>query len=82
MRDHIEATHAHLGELAVMSRQTQAAEQKILDKATELLAQVQKDLDAARADALTGKDSRYMDLVAERGRLQQVIARARQNLKA
>lgn len=82
MQAHIDTAHKDLGELAAMARQTQAAEQQILIKATELLGQVQGELAQARAEALTGKDTRYMDLVAERGRLQQVIAQARQNLGA
>lgn len=82
MQDHIDTTHKHLGELAAMSRQTQEAERRILERAEALLEQVQADLTAARAAALTGGDSHYMDLVAERGRLQQVIAQARHHLGA
>lgn len=80
MQAHIETTHKQLGELAAMAHQTAAAEQQILVKATELLGQVQDDLVKARANAMTGGDAHYQDLVAERGRLQQVIAQARQNL--
>lgn len=82
MQDHIDTTHKHLGELAVMARQTQAAEQKILDEAEKQLAQVEKDLPKAASAAMTGGEDAYTKLIAERGRLHQVIAQARKHLGA
>lgn len=80
MQTHIDTTRRHLGELAAMSHQTQEAERLILAKAEEMLDQVQKDLSKAATAALTGGEDRYQHLIAERGRLQLVIAQARKNL--
>ena len=80
MQSNIDTTTKHLGELAAMSHQTQAAEQRILDRAKELLAQVEKDLPTAAGESMTGGADRYQELIAERGRLQQVIAQARAHL--
>lgn len=81
MQDHIDKTHKQLGELAVMSHQTQEAERKILAAAEEQLVKVEKDLPAAASAAHTGGEDAYMHLIAERGRLQLVIAQSRQHLK-
>lgn len=80
MQDHIDNTHKQLGELAAMSHQTQEAERKILARAEELLGQVEKDLPEASSTANTGGEDNYMHLIAQRGRLQQVIAQARKHL--
>lgn len=83
MKQHIENTRRHLGELAAMSSQVERAERQILERAEKLLAGVQGKMDAARAEAMAGDDAarqRYTDLVAERGRLNQVIAQAREVL--
>lgn len=82
MQAHVDDTHRKLGELAAMSRQTQDAEKQILARATERLEQVQTELKDAGAAALTGGGEKYMELIAERGQLQQVIAQARQHLGA
>ena len=80
MQAHIDNTRRQLGELATMSHQTQQAERKILAKAEEMLAQVMKDIPAAKATAMLGDNDQYLHLIGERGRLQQVIATARNNL--
>lgn len=82
MEQHIDGTQKQLGELAAMAHQTQEAERQILAKAEEHLAKVEKDLPAARTAAHTSDGSAYMALIAERGRLHQVIAQARQVLKS
>jgi hypothetical protein len=82
MQAHINTTHKQLGELAAMSRQTEDAERRILARATERLGEVQAELSAAGPKALTGGGDKYMELVKERGQLQQVIAQARQVLDA
>jgi 4-diphosphocytidyl-2C-methyl-D-erythritol kinase len=79
---HIDSTHRNLGELAAMAHQTQEAERKILARAEEQLDKVQADLKAASKAAMTGGGDKYMELVTERGRLQQVIASARKHLGA
>lgn len=69
-----------LGELAAMQSQAEAMERKILARAQELLGKVDGQIDAARSEAMAGDDAakaRYTDMVADRGRLQQVIAQAR-----
>lgn len=80
MQTHINTTTKHLGELAAMSHQTQEAERRILARAQEMLEQVERDLPSARAKANNGGGDEYMDLVAQRGQLNQVIALARQRL--
>ena len=80
MQNHIDNTRRQLGELAAMSHQTQEAERKILAKAEEMLEQVMKDIPAAKANSMLGDGEKYMHLIGERGRLQQVIATARKNL--
>lgn len=79
MKQHIENTRRHLGELAAMSAQNEAMERKILKRAQELLSEVERKLPDARAKSTTEPDA-YMELVEERGRLQQVIAQAREVL--
>lgn len=78
----LNSTRDQLGELATMAHQTQAAERQILERATARLEQVQADLKAVKPDAMTGDGCSYMDLIDERGRLQQVIAKARDALSA
>lgn len=85
MEQHVADTRRQLGELGAMAQQTEDMERKILSIAEERLAGIEAKMDAARVDALSGDDDakgRYTELVAERGRLQQVIARARQELAA
>ena len=83
MKQHIENTRRQLGELGAMAAQTEAMERKILERAQEQLGKIEGDLDRARVAAMTGDDTaknQYTDMVAERGRLLQVIAQARQVL--
>ena len=75
MKQHIENTRRQLGELGAMSHQTEAMERKILTHAQKLLAEVEQKLPEAQAKATTESQA-YMDLIEERGRLQQVIAQA------
>lgn len=76
MKEHIETTRRQLGELGAMSHQTDAMERKILARAENLLSDVESRIENARASALT-EPRTYLDLVEERGRLQQVIATAK-----
>lgn len=80
MQTHIDNTTKQLGELAAMSRQTQEAERRILERAETMLGEVERDLPAAAKVANDGGEDHYMHLIAQRGRLQQVIAQARKNL--
>ena len=85
MKQHIDNTRRQLGELGAMAAQTEAMERKILERAQEQLGKIEGDLDRARVAAMTGDDTaknQYTDMVAERGRLQQVIAHARQVLES
>ena len=80
MDKHMDKTRRNLGELAAMAQQTDAMERHILSIASERLTGIEKEIEPARASALGGDDAakdRYMQMVEERGRLQQVIARAR-----
>ena len=82
MQTNIDTTTRHLGELAAMSRQTEAAERRILDIATKRLSDVQSDIDKTRPAAITADGDAYMALIQERGQLNQVIAQARRVLAA
>lgn len=81
MEAHVNDTRSKLGELAVMAKQTEQAERKILTSATEQLEKVQSELRSMHGKEMSGAE-RYMHLIAEQGRLQQVIAQARQVLAA
>lgn len=83
MKPPIDDTRRHLGELGAMSEQTQRVERQILERAEGQLAEVEKLLPELRSGALAGEgdaSTRYQEAIAERGRLQQVIAQARQHL--
>jgi hypothetical protein len=82
MHSQIQTTTRHLGELAAMSRQTEAAERRILEVATKRLADVQDDIAKTRPAAITTHGDAYMALIQERGQLNQVIAQARRVLAA
>lgn len=72
-----------LGELGVMAEQTTAMSHQIFERAQEQLSKLESGLDAARVQALAGNDEdkdRYQQLIEERGRLQHVIATAREEL--
>lgn len=80
MKAHIDRTRHQLGELAGLASKTEAAERKILSSAEQRLASVQNELLGIHG-AEFGKDAdRYTELVAERGQLQIVIAKARRAL--
>lgn len=83
MEHHIENTRRQLGELGAMAQQTEDMERRIMSIAQERLSGLEGQMDAARTAALAGGDEakqHYSDLVMERGRLNQVIARSRQEL--
>lgn len=83
MKQNIENIRRQLGELGVMAHQTEQAERKILARAEELLAEVERKIEDARKTVLANADTesqQYMDLIEERGRLHQVIANAKQVL--
>lgn len=85
MKQNIENTRRQLGELAAMARQTEDMERKILAHAEELLSEVEQQISDARIAALSGDGEvkqRYMDLIEERGRLNQVIAASKAALPA
>lgn len=79
--DHPEAaaTRRQLGELGVMAAQTERAERQILEHAERMHGEVLAKLDDMRPQALMGEAEarEYQGLVAERGRLEHVIAQAR-----
>lgn len=80
MKQHIENTRRQLGELHAMSRQTEAMERQILERAEARLEKVAADIERTRALALlpNAKEAdEYQELIAERGRLHQVIAQAK-----
>ncbi|MDR6392267.1 hypothetical protein [Paraburkholderia phenoliruptrix] len=74
MRPDVDIVRVQLGELAAMAGQCDEAERRILARASDRLAYVEKQLEATDA----GCD--VAELVKERGVLEQVIARARQTL--
>lgn len=83
MKAHIKKVHDQLGDLAGMSAKTEAAERKILDAAEKRLATVQAAIERAAAGVEAATDDaqqRYLDLIAERGQLHTVIAKAKQAL--
>lgn len=80
MKAHLEKTRAHLGELAGLAAKTEAAERRILERAEKRLVQVQAEIEKAAPGAQHADDAgqqQYLDLVAERGQLHVVIAKAR-----
>lgn len=80
MEGNIQVTRSRLGELAAMARQTESAERKILARAQDLLSDVEGKISDARVLARSGSPDEkqsYLDLVHERGRLNQVIAASR-----
>lgn len=83
MKAHIDKTRAHLGELGAMAEKTEMAERRILEAAEKRLDQVEADIVKARPGVEAAGDDeqqRYLDLVAERGQLHTVIAKARKAL--
>lgn len=82
MNRHIEDTRRQLGELGAMAQQTAAMERKILARAKALLADIESKINSMRSAPIAedGAKQHYLDMVEERSRLQQIIARARQAL--
>lgn len=83
MKRHMDKARAHLGELHDLAIKTEHTERNILAAAEKRHAEVSKAIERARPGAETANDSaqqRYTDLVAERGQLDVVIARARKAL--
>lgn len=83
MKPPIDDTRRQLGELGAMSAQCEAAERDILAKAEKRLTEAERRIAALRTEALTGDEdaeTEYQHWIEERGRLQQVIARAKQAL--
>lgn len=83
MKAHIEKTRASLGELGALADKTEKAERAILKQAEKRLADVSTLIERARPGVEAADDAgqqRYLDLVAERGQLHTVIAKARQTL--
>lgn len=79
----LNTTRQHLGELGAMSEQTQRAERKILERAEQALVETDKRIKELRPLALANDErssKEYQKAIAERGRLQMVIAQARQHL--
>ena len=80
MKQHIDTTRRHLGELSALSAKTETAERQILKRAEEMLADVEGKIKDARPKALVpgaSEADQYQELIMERGRLQQVIAQAK-----
>lgn len=80
--DHATAQR-HLGELAVMSTQTQQTERRISARAHELMAAAMKERDESRQAAQAGDPEasrRYQAAVEEIGRCERVIAQSREHL--
>lgn len=83
MKRHMERTRDQLGELAGLADRTERTERRILEQAEKRLAEVQASMERARPGIEAAPDAaqqRYTDLVAERGQLELVIARAREAL--
>lgn len=79
MRRHIERTHAQLADLAALAEKTERAERRILEQAEKRLDAVNAELERRRPGVEAASDDdqqHYTDLVAERGHLHQVIAKA------
>lgn len=72
---------SRLGELAAMADATDATERKILAAAEKRLEKLRSDMPALAAAARTGGASEYEQAVEECGRLEQVIAQAKLNLR-
>lgn len=83
MKAHIENTRSQLGELASLQAKTEQAERNILAAAEQRLAEVQQLIDRAQPGiegAQESEQERYQQLIAERGQLNIVIAKAKQEL--
>lgn len=80
MKRHMERARKGLGELGALAAKTEAAERRILEQAERRHAEVVAQIERARPGIEAATDAaqqRYTDLVAERGRVEIVIAKAR-----
>lgn len=83
MKAHMDRTRAQLGDLASLASKTEAAEREILKRAQDRLEKVNAEIERARPGVEGAPDDaqrRYTDLVAERGHLHIIIAKAQQAL--
>ncbi len=83
MKRHIEKARTHLGELHDLATKTEHTERNILAAAEKRHAEVCKAIERARPGVEAAPESaqqRYTDMVAERGQLDVVIAKARKAL--
>lgn len=77
-------TRNRLGELASMSEQTQRAERQILERAQAMLSECDADIKRLSGPAQAGDEEaakQYQTKVTDRGRLETVIAQARNALR-
>lgn len=83
MKKHMEKVRSSLGDLAGLAGKTEEAERNILTSAEKRLKAVLAEIERARpgieATSEASQD-RYLALVAERGQLDVVIAKARKAL--
>lgn len=80
MKRQMERAREHIGELAGLAEKTERTERRILEQAEKRLAEVQAAIERARPGIDAASDTeqdRYQKLVAERGRLNTVIAQAK-----
>ena len=78
-----QAFHTQLLDIDAQYRAAVDSEQRILSAAQDRLSKVQQHLKTVRPQAVIDQDAgeRYLDLILERGQLQQVIALAEHHLK-
>jgi division protein CdvB (Snf7/Vps24/ESCRT-III family) len=85
MTNHLPTTHEKLTDLAALADQTERTERRILEQAEKRLQEVQEAIDQA-TPGVEGQDGeaqqQYLDLLAERGHLHMVIAKARKVLSS
>lgn len=80
MKRHMDRARDSLGELAGLANRTEAAERQILQRAEQLLDEVNAEIEKLRPGVEGAPDesqSRYLHLITERGQLHQVIANAK-----
>ena len=83
MKAHMEKACQGLGDLGVLAEKTEKAERAILKRAEARLVEVSGLIERGQPGVEAADDAvqkRYLDLVAERGQLHTVIAKARQVL--
>lgn len=84
MKHHINKARSTLGELGSLASKTEQAERKILESAELRLDDVQSQIERLRAGieiAPQSDQDRYAALIAERGQLNIVIAKAKAALQ-